>query len=496
MATNLNAKIVKFWIYLRRWIIMCELKIGWSNTDITPIGVIGKKVSLIGQFHERITSEVRDPIHAVALAIEAENGQCAAIVSLDLCQVTEKLMELTRKRLAEIMPNFPLRSLILAATHIHTGPHFSLKGESLWGDKFDFGCKDPEVITPQACIEFLSERIASAVDKAWRSRVPGGLAFRVGRIAVPQCRRVCYKDGSAAMYGNTDMPQFLRVEGNADNGAEYIVTYDTAGRVTGSLINLACPAQVIENKYFISADMWGSVRRQWPECPYILPLCGAAGDITMRDLVRRYRMEAPMNDIQGMDEQAGRIVRESKYVLSTIKPEDIRYDLTFAHITREIMLPIRTVTEEQYLEAKMTIECFDSEYDLNGYASDSPDSIPLRIQDRVPYSIAAGTVNRYKLQAKTRSIEMELHALRIGDSVLVNNAFELYQDYGMQIKARSPSPQTIITQLSCGNMGYLPTSLAISGGSYSANVSNGYAGPEGGAVLVEKTLDAIGELFR
>lgn len=472
---------------------MGAVRIGWSQVDTTPIGVIGKKVSLVGQFNERITAEVHDPIRAVALAIEGGDGQCALVVSLDLCYVTHRLMQAARAKLAEKLPEFPAQYLILAATHIHTGPCIEDEN-ALWGERYAFMRRDPDVITPAAYVDFLAGRIAEAAAQAWRNRAPGGLAFRVGRIAVPQCRRVCYKDGSAVMYGDTDTPRFLRVEGGADNGAEYVITYDAEGKLTGVMLNLACPAQVIEHKLYISADMWGAVRGQWPECPYLLPLCGAAGDITMRDLVRRYRMEAPMFEVSGMEDQAGRIVRESKYVVSTVRPVDIRYDLPVRHIARSVFLPLRTVTREEYEKARIAYDSMNREYELNGLADFSPDGIPLRGQDRVPYSIAAGVVGRYEMQQKTGIVETELHALRIADSVLVNNPFELYQDYGMQIKARSPFPQTLIAQLSCGNLGYLPTELALSGGSYSANVSNGYVGPEGGAVLVEKTLGMIGEV--
>jgi hypothetical protein len=474
---------------------MSKIKIGWANADITPIGVIGNKASVIGQFHERITSQVHDIIQATVLVIEDENNDCAAIVSLDLALVSDRMMAVTREKLKSLMPDFPVEHLIMAATHTHTSVEVRKLCEGYAGGFIGFACTDPDVISDIEYMEFLCDQIAEAVANAWIGRKFGGIAFRLGRIALPHCRRLRYKDGTAQMYGDSDSDNFLRVEGNADNGTEYLITYDEKGKMTGVLINLACPAQILESKTFISADIWGEVRKQWSECPFVLPLCGAAGDITMRDLVRRGRMEKSMRDIEGMEDLGRRIIRESKYVLSTVKKDDIEYDLPVFHISKNIKLPISTVTKEQYDKAQKELEEFNNEYEANGYALQTPDSIPIRIQDRYHHFVMTTIIKRYKLQQESTETLMEFHALRLGSSVMVTNNFELYQDYGMQIKARSPFLQTFISQLSCGHKGYLSTPYALSGGGYGSAVISGMCGPEGGDALVEKTLEAINEIY-
>jgi len=45
---------------------MNKIKIGWSEVDITP----PKKVSLVGQFAERISEYVEKPLTATAMAID------------------------------------------------------------------------------------------------------------------------------------------------------------------------------------------------------------------------------------------------------------------------------------------------------------------------------------------------------------------------------------------------------------------------------------------
>jgi hypothetical protein len=63
-----------------------------------------------------------------------------------------------------------------------------------------------------------------------------------------------------------------------------------------------------------------------------------------------------------------------------------------------------------------------------------------------------------------------------------------------RIKARSKAVQTFVVQL-VGPGTYLPTEKAIRGGHYSAIVHSSLVGPEGGNVLVDRTLNIIKSLW-
>jgi hypothetical protein len=89
---------------------------------------------------------------------------------------------------------------------------------------------------------------------------------------------------------------------------------------------------------------------------------------------------------------------------------------------------------------------------------------------------------------------MELHAVRLGDVVIVTNDFELFTDYGIQIQARSQALQTFVIQLAGGGS-YLPTERAVHGGGYSAIAQSNRVGPEGGQVLVERTVELINSMW-
>ena len=90
----------------------------------------------------------------------------------------------------------------------------------------------------------------------------------------------------------------------------------------------------------------------------------------------------------------------------------------------------------------------------------------------------------------------EIHVLRIGDVAICTNTFELFSDYGVQMKARSRAAQTFVIQLVGGGpCCYLPTERAVRGGGYSAIVQSNLISPKGGQMLVEETVKCINGLW-
>ena len=149
------------------------------------------------------------------------------------------------------------------------------------------------------------------------------------------------------------------------------------------------------------------------------------------------------------------------------------------------------VTDEQYNEAKTAYKKTKNLIAKNPKAADL-------------YHAAMkwheGVVRRYENQKTDPKpeVEVELHVLRIGDAVVCTNPFELYTDYGIQIKARSKAVQTFLVQLTddCVAWGsYLPTKKAVRGGHYSAIAPSCAVGPEGGQMLVDRTVELIDSLW-
>lgn len=461
--------------------------LGWAEVDITP----DKPVHLRGQFYKRVSKYVRDPLSATVLAVETRdaNGdnEQAIMVSCDQVTILKEIQDKIRSRVADKIPDFDGMKLFMNATHTHTAP-----SPELWS-RYDTSV-DEGVMTAEEFGEFMVDKIAGAVIKAWKSREPGGISYGLGHAVVGHNRRMVYDDGTAVMYGATDTESFKGIEGPSDHGVEMLFCWDLDNSLTGIVINVACPSQVVESKHYISADFWSEVRKElrkrYSEDIFIFPQCGAGGDQSPRDLPRRRRGEPNMYGEAGLVEIGRRIANAVDDVYSRVS-KDIKTEIVFSHKVKNIRLPVWKVSQEDYEEAFAVYAIYEK-------LQESP-ATAAPVDFSKAYSRTMGfkkaIVDRYREQRRNPYYDFELHALRLGDVAFANNPFELYLEYALRMRARSKAEQTFVIQISGDEAGYLPTPQAIRGGGYSTHIYSCRVGPEGGKVLVDETVELINSMW-
>ncbi len=459
-----------------------KIYVGWSARNITP----NRPVALSGQFHKRISTRVEAPLWATALALEAREGEDlvdqAIMVSCDLIGIDDAIPPRLRQKLAGKLEDFDIRKLILNATHTHTGP---VTGEE-WYEVTEEG-----VMKPSEYVEFLLERLAEAVMEAWQTRKPGGVNWGMGFATVGFNRRMVYADGNAAMYGRNDRSDFRHVEGYEDSTVETLFFWDENRHLSGLAVNVACPSQVVEGESYISSDFWHEVRailrQRFSQDLHVLAWTGASGDLSPHPQIRRAaeaRMRKMNGNIPEIRAIAIRIADAVTYAHDAVRNE-ILIRLPFAHHVESLRLPARRITESEYQAARAAC-----------------DAIRLKPRERWGREDFArlawhqGVVDRYERPDEHAAYTMELHVLRLGDVAIATNPFELFLDYGIQMKTRSQALQTFVIQLACGDGGYLPTEKAVSGGGYSAVAESVFVGPEAGRILVERSLEALNRFWR
>jgi len=456
-----------------------QLLIGWASTSITP----DKPVQLHGQFHERVSRYVRDPVTATALALETVGedgaGEQAIMLSCDLVNLTRAVAEKVREIVRDQLADFDAGKLFINATHTHTGPTIV---EDLYPPA------RPGVMRPAEYAEFFVDRATKVIVEAWNARKPGGVSRALGHAAVGFNRRVVYEDGTARMYGSSDTPAFMGVEGDQDHGMELLFFYDEVDRLTGVVVNVACPSQVVENKHFVSADFWDEarkeLRRRFHPDLFVYPMTGAAGDQSPRDLVRRGRGEPNFRDEDGLVEMGRRIAKGVEYAFRTAQ-SPVAHQVVMSHHVEELSLPMRKATRAEAEEA-----CADMDKLLAQNPNPDPYSGDARWVRRYREAI-----ERYETQGDDPRYSFDLHVIRLGDVAIATNPFELYLDYGYRIKARSKAEQTLIAQLTGDRGIYLPTAKAVRGGHYGAMIYDNIVGPEGGQVLVDCTVELVNGMW-
>ncbi len=193
-----------------------------------------------------------------------------------------------------------------------------------------------------------------------------------------------------------------------------------------------------------------------------------------------------LRGLDRLDEIARRIVRAVDDAYEAVK-NDRHTDVPLIHKIDTIQLPMRLVTEAEYIEAKAAVEKATANIEQNSEAA------VWEYPRKKWYEMTVNRFNRQRTEPKPTYV-MELHILRIGDVAICTNSFELFTDYGIRMKARSKAVQTFVVQL-VGPGTYLPTEKAIRGGHYSAVVHSSLVGPEGGNVLVNRTVNIINSLW-
>ncbi len=463
-----------------------DLLVGSATVDVTP----PKPAPLCGQLHTRIARKVHSPLSATALAIEACEGEevvdQAVMVSIDTVAIRLNTQELLRRRLESRLPGFDLRKLFLSATHTHTAPTL-VPGRFL--------IPEEGVMTAVEYRDFLLERVADAVAEAWHSRQPGGVGWGMGYAVVGHNRLAVYRGGRARMYGKTDRPDFSHFQGYEDHAVEVLFFWDRSEKLTAVAVNLACPAQNDESMSEVSADYWHDVRanlrERYGEGLNVLGWCAAAGDQSPHLLFRK-EAEERMRRRRGLtetEEIARRICRAVDDAYE-VAGADVHFDVPLAHRVEDLRLPLRLVTDEQAADARDQLQKLQARFTELPRDGREAGVVHRRI------GRYRTVIDRYERQQTEPRLSMELHVLRLGPCAIATNSFELFLDYGIQIKARSPALHTFLVQLACTADVYLPTERALAGGGYGAGPTVSKVGPAGGRKLVDRTVELIDALWK
>ena len=402
---------------------------GLYEIDITPpLGL-----SIPGQLHDKKSTGILDNLYAKSLVID--NGVIvAAILSLDICAITHTQVSEIRKRIHQLS-GIEEKNILVAATHTHTGGPCEL-----W----------PRLYKPDT--DYLNLIIAKGADcvvMAYQNRKIARIGFGKGseqRISFH--RRYRMKNGTVRTNPGVGNSDIVEPDGPIDSDVTVMRIDDTGGSPMGVITNFACHLDCVGGTQLSGdypGELSGSIKHELGNSVVSLFLTGGCGNINhinflAQSPIKRHhwkRMGALLaEDVLQIRSQ---IVTADEIVLETqtdniqmLRRMPSESERTFMQKT--LALPKDDLSETDWWSA-MQIFLISAEKTW-----DAP-------------------------------VEIELQVMRFGELAVVAIPFELFVEYSLAIKQHSWFPYNIVSTLTNGLFGYVPTPSALAAGGYEATLA-------------------------
>ena len=406
---------------------------------------------------------IRDDLEANALFLK-DGGESVLLVSCDLAGMEQQYAVRYREAMAAAC-GIPARSIIIAATHTHAGP-------SVLPTNY-FKTLDTEYLGR------LEGWLADLAKEAVASARPGRIAWGMGRAHVGYNRRVCWADGTHSMHGDTTRPDFTGLEGPDDPRHLALFAEDEQKKPIAVFHSNTAHPTCFYGADFLSADYPGAARKHLREVLGAIPVLyfnGAIGDISIGDQLSPRRQGESRE--QMMARAAHLVAGET---LRLLHEAQFHEDVALTHRFEDVAMGVRLPSAEQLAQAQKTLARVDAGEDVPAWET----------------MLAHGAALLQKSFAENPSDTLAIHAVRIGEAAVVTQPCELYCQFGLDIKRRSPTPLTAVCSCADGSTCYCPTLGGIMGGGYSGMPMYwSRLAPEAGYLIVDTAAKLLHQLWR
>ena len=424
-----------------------ELRVGFSQVDITP--PVGGIITGPGA---PVSVGTEDSLRAKAMVVES-GGKKLAIVGVDLVKILRNVADAAIAQAAQ-RTGLTRDAILICPSHNHSSPLIPAQGDKNTINK-DY-------------IATLPKLIADSIVQANKALRPARMS--VGRSLVYEGhinRRVMSKADGLAL--NTwlkklndlkQVPQVLGSESVIDPEL-WLVRFDSLdGKMLGSLVNFTCHP-CLHDRITLktwSADFPGIIAEQIAQAFGPQAVCvftqGASGNI-----------QPPVSWAPDWKERAGVFAKAAVAAAKEALPVEGRVAVDYAR--RDVDVP-RCHAEAQRVEAITRL----------GWRPDM-------------FADAKRTA-----EAMPRTLNVPVSAARIGPFALATNAGELFVEWGIAIKKRSPFPHTILSELTNDWVGYEPTEPGFQHEGYETLAGANFVALEGIQKLVDTAVDLLDDLWK
>ena len=453
------------------------LKGSMAQMNITP--PVGGR--LAGHFYEIFSTGIHDSLWAKAMVLQ-QGDEKFAFVFCDLIGLTQNISTSARK-LASGKTGIPVKNILIAAAHSHTGPlfygfqHTYFHSKAIASDGID---QHERIDYPN----FLIHQIEKAIVAANRGLKPIEMEAGVGEQEnLSFNRRYYMKDGTVLFNPGPLNPNIAGPAGPIDPAVGILLIRDPKSKkYEGGLTVFAMHADCIGGTE-ISADypyyLEQTLKKKFGKKFIPAFSLGPSGDINDINVKKDQPIYSDSNT-----EKIGETL--GKTVIKTIPKLKVITTPSFAMLSSKIFLPLQIPTREQIDSAKELINNLYKVSQTGAYIKNA-------VGESGDFLKRVEMSKYLALKNQKPSVQVEVQVFRIdSQTAIVGLPGELFVELGLAIKKRSPFKNTIVMTVCNDKTSYIPTKKAFKEGSY--EVTNSIIKPGGGEMLVETAVKLLKEI--
>jgi len=445
-----------------------RLQAGAATSNITP--PLGELI--VGNWTPFPATHVHDELFARCLVLE-DGATRLAIVVADNVGIPRRVVD-EAKQLAQKHTGIPVERILISSTHTHSAT--TARGSE----------RDDPAEPLDRYQTFLAGRIADGIRRAINNLEPARIGW--GRASLPQQvfnRRWFMKPGPHLdnPFGGADKvrmnppaasPDLLEPAGPTDPAIGFLSVDSASGRPIAVLANYSLHYVGGVPNGHVSADYFGAFARRMArllEADGVVAMLsnGTSGDINNIDF-RRVQKRLP--DYARMELVANQVAAEVFGAMQSIEYHDAA---PLKMLQRELTLETRRPTPALVAWAK----------EIMARPEGAPSKHP---RERI---YAERTL---RMGGMPPRVDVPLQALRIGGLAIATIPFEAFVEIGLELKAKSPFPDTFTVSLANGAYGYLPTAAHHDLGGYETWLGTNQVEVRAAPKIVDALLQMLAQL--
>lgn len=431
-------------------------------------------MNMPGGFSANMATGAHDPFHARALVLDDGATTLAMVVVDNLGAGPEVLDE--AKAQAAAQTGMSVDKMLISSTHTHSGPSLGMRTEpgANYRKRFVDGVAQ-SIIKAHASLRPAAAGAAAhplpdeVFNRRWYLK-PGKMPLN------PFSRLDTVKTNPGTSPDVIDRPA-----GPTDPDITVLSVQDAKRKPIALFANYSLHYVGGAPGGQMSADYFGEFARLMPsrlrgdENFVAMMSNGTSGDINNIPFGITRPPREPFEQIRIVAQKAA-----DTAWLAQRKIEKHRGDLRLGMIQREVTLKYRRPTPGEVEEATLVAAIKGKE---------AIAKLPNRAQNYARNTIGAA-------ERLEETLTVKIQAIRIGDFAVCGIPFETFVEIGLDLKKRSPFPQTMVIGLANGKHGYLPTPEQHQLGGYETWIGTNQVQQDTSVILTNQLLEMLGELAK